>query len=259
MDKKITFLLITLISLTVFGQSATELNEQSKKFIETKEFDKALPLLKQAAQLGNAESQYNLGYCYEAGIVVPKNAEKAMEWYYESAEQGYNDALYKMMMAYGTGNGADLNHELAFQYATKCANNNDATCMFNLINCYKQGMGTAVDLDKMLEWAIKLGKLKNYGNLELSGRITSARLNLAYMYRDGIDVEKDEFKSYLWFLIYNEFKRDFSYLQQQSVVKEIQELEVKLNKEQKKIAQSEAEKILERPLENMGNLYKAEM
>lgn len=259
MNKNLTFLFLTLICFTAFGQNASELNEESKKLIESQEFKKAVPILKQAAELGNAESQYNLGYCYQAGIGVEQNSEKATEWYSKSAEQGWNDGLYAMMMAYGNGSGVQEDYNKAFSYALKCAENGDATCMFNVINCYKEGMGTDKDNDKMLEWAIRLGKLQNPENLAKSGNITSARLNLAYMYRDGTDLGKDLFKSYQWFLIYNEFKKDFSYIQQQQIVKEIEELENKLTKEQKANGQKEAEKILERPLENMENLYKAEL
>lgn len=245
--------------MNTFGQNASELNEQSKKFIETQEFDKAVPILKQAAELGNAESQYNLGYCYQAGIGVEQNSEKAVEWYSKSAEQDWNDGLYAMMMAYGDGSGVQQDFNKAFTYALKCAENEDGTCMFNVINCYKEGMGTDKDIDKMLEWAIRLGKLENPENLQKSGYITSSRLNLAYMYRDGTDIKKDLSKSYQWFLIFNEFKRDFSYIQQQQIVEEIKELENKLTKEQKANGQKEAEKIIERPLENLENLYKAEL
>ena len=111
----------------------------------------------------------------------------------------------------------------------------------------------------MLEWAIRLGKIENPENLQKSGYITSARLNLAYIYRDGIDVEQDFFKSYQWFLIFNEFKRDFSFIQQQQIVKEIQDLESRITTKQKENGQNEAEKIIDRPLKNMANLYKAEM
>ncbi len=259
MNKHLTFIFLTLICLTAFGQNASELNEQSKKLIETQEFDKAVPILKQAAELGNAESQYNLGYCYQAGIGVEQNAEKAIEWYSKSAGQDWNDGLYAMMMAYGSGNGVQQDFNKAFSFALKCAENGDGTCMFNVINCYKEGMGTDKDIDKMLEWAIRLGKLQNPENLQKSGYITSSRLNLAYMYRDGTDVEQDNFISYQWFLIFNEFKRDFSYIQQGQIVKEIQELENKLTTEQKANGQKEAEKILGRPLKNMENLYKAEL
>ena len=101
-----------------------------------------------------------------------------------------------MMMAYGSGNGVQQDFNKAFSYALKCAENGDGTCMFNLISCYKEGMGTDKSIDKMLEWAIRLGKIENPENLQKSGYITSARLNLAYIYRDGIDVEQDFFKSY---------------------------------------------------------------
>ncbi|MFK5879848.1 MAG: hypothetical protein QM478_10175, partial [Flavobacteriaceae bacterium] len=167
--------------------------------------------------------------------------------------------LYQMMMAYGSGNGVQQDFNKAFSYALKCAENGDGTCMFNVISCYKEGTGIEKNIDKMLEWAIRLGKLENPENLQKSRYITSARLNLAYLFRDGIDVEQDYFKSYQWFLIYNEFKRDFSYIQQQQIVKEIQELESKLTADQKENGQKEAERILERRLINLGNLYKAEL
>ena len=107
----------------------------------------------------------------------------------------------------------------------------------------------------MLEWAIKIAKLPNQENLLKSGKITSARLNLAYMYRDGRNVEIDLTKSYSWFLIYNESKRDFSILQQESVIKEIKNLEKKLTKKQIKYAKKQAEQILESPLLNFSKLY----
>ncbi|QAA82087.1 sel1 repeat family protein [Aequorivita sp. H23M31] len=259
MNKIIIFLLLTIISSTSFGQNAAELNEQAIKFIETQEFDKAVPLLEKAAELGSAESQYNLGYCYQAGIGVEQDSEKAVEWYSKSAEQGWNDGLYAMMMAYGNGSGVKQDFNKAFAYAVKCAENEDGTCMYNVINCYKEGLGTDKDLDKMLEWAIRLGKLETPEDLQKSGYITSARLNLAYMYRDGTDVEKDLVKSYHWFLIFNESKKDFSYIQQQQIVEEIQELENKLTTEQKADGQKEAEKLLGRPLRNKVNLFKAEI
>ncbi|MGB3589817.1 MAG: hypothetical protein WBA23_24930 [Tunicatimonas sp.] len=70
MTKQIAFLILTFICINVFGQNADKLNEQSIVLIEQQKFDEAIPILKQAAELGSAESQYNLGYCYQAGIGV---------------------------------------------------------------------------------------------------------------------------------------------------------------------------------------------
>jgi len=259
MGKQLITLFLILVGLTASGQNADELNQQSKKFIENKQFDKAIPLLEQLAILGNAEAQYNLGYYYQEGIGTEKNQEKAIEWYLKSAEQEFNDALYQMMMAYGNGDGVEQDFKKAFSYALKCAENNDGTCMWNVANCYHQGMGVEKNIHKMLEWLIRLGKLENPENLTKSGFITSARLQLAHMYQYGGNVKQDYFKSYLWFLIYNEFKIDFSVFEQQDIIKNIQDLETKLTNEEKTNGQREAEKLLGRPLNNIKNLYQADL
>lgn len=261
MKQYLTTIFLVLVGFTTYGQRLDndELNQTAKTFLETQQFDKAVPLLKQLAGLGNAEAQYNLGYCYQEGIVVEQNQETAIKWYSKSAEQGFNDALYQLMMAYGNGNGVEQDPKKAFSYALKCAENNDGTCMWNVINCYYSGMGVDKNIDKMLEWATRLGKLENPENLSKSGYITSTRLQLAYMYRNGEEIKQDLFKSYLWFLIYNEFKVDFSIIQQQQVIEEIQDLETKLTAEQKSNGKKEAEKLLGRPLKNIDNLYKTDI
>tara|TARA_B100000809_G_C14937131_1_gene459051 strand:+ start:59 stop:859 length:801 start_codon:yes stop_codon:yes gene_type:complete len=259
MNKILTFIILTIISANLFGQNADELNEQSKKFIQTQEFDKAVPLLKQASDLGSPEAQYNLGYCYQSGIGVDQDLKKSIELFSKSAVQGWNNALYALMMAYGNGNGVKQDSVKAFEYALRCAKNNDATCMLNVVTFYKDGFGTEKDKNKMLEWLLKLAKLENPENLQLSGRITSARLNLAYMYRDGLEVEKDSTLSYYWFLIYNEFKIDFSYQVQLNIIDEIKELESKLPDNIKLNAKDETIKIINRPLINLEKLYTAEI
>lgn len=259
MKKHLIPFCLVFVGITVFGQNDHELNQQAKQFIQTKQFDKAVPLLKQSAELGNAEAQYNLAYCYQAGIVVEKNQKKAVEWYLKSAEQGFNDALYQLMMAYGNGDGVEQDPEKAFSYALQCAENNDGTCMWNVVNCYYTGIGVEKSIDKMIEWATRLGKLNNPENLSKSGYITSTRLQLANMYRDGKDIKQDYFESYLWFLIYNEYKVDFSISQQQQVIEDIRDLETKLTNEQKVSGKKEAENLLGRPLKNIENLYKPDM
>jgi hypothetical protein len=256
MIKNILSPIFILISLLSYGQSAIEINEKATGFIQTREFKKAIPLLREASILGVAEAQYNFGVTLEYGYGIEINIDSAFYWYSKSAEQGWNDALYKMMMAHANGIGAKQNNQEAFKYALKCAENDDITCMFNVVGAYQDGLGTTKDLDKMLSWAIKIGKLQTPENLMKSGKITSARLNLAYMYRDGRNVKIDLSKSYSWFLIYNESKRDFSILQQESVIKEIQLLEKKLNKKQLKNSKNQAEIILGKPLLNTAKLYK---
>ena len=166
--------------------------------------------------------------------------------------------MYQMMLAYGNGNGVEQNNSKAFEYGLKCAKNGDATCMWNVINCYSSGMGVERELVKMLEWSTRLGKLENRKNLTKSGYITSIRLQLAQRYRKGKDVAQDVFKSYLWYLIYNEFKVDFSILKQGQVIKEIKDLESELTLDQKNNGKKEAEKLFGKKLKNVENLYIAD-
>lgn len=253
--KRLMVLFLTLSSLCLFAQNAQELSEQAKSYVITKEFDKALPLLQQAADLGDAESQYNLGLFLGNGIAVEKDPIKAVEWFKKSSENGYNNGHYAMMMAYGQGVGIEQNDDEAFAYALKCAKNNDSTCMWNVVNSYKYGKGSDLDTSLMLEWLLKLARLENPDDLNFSGTITSARLNLAQMYMNGEDVSKDLYKSYLWYLIYNESKVDFSIVVQQEGIAEIKKLESKLTSRQLKSAVKDAEKLLRRPLKELKNLY----
>ena len=43
---------------------------------------------KQAAEQGNAQAQYQLGWMYEKGEGIEKNIDKALEWYRKAATQG---------------------------------------------------------------------------------------------------------------------------------------------------------------------------
>ncbi|MGM0636529.1 MAG: tetratricopeptide repeat protein [Bacteroidota bacterium] len=220
--------------------------------------DEAIPMMKKAARKGHPEAQYNLGYAYEEGVGVKQNMKRAMKWYKKSADQDYTNALYTMMMAYAEGNHVEQSHEQAFEYALKCAEQNDPTCMFNVIGSYKDGIGTEQDKTKMIEWAIRLGKQEAPKNIHLSGKISSTRLQLAQMYRDGIDVEKNHVTAYAWFLIFNEDKTQLTPAQQNSIIEEIKSLEEELIESDRKKAKKEAEELLQRPLTKYNKLYEVE-
>ena len=111
----------------------------------------------------------------------------------------------------------------------------------------------------MLVWAQRLALLDNPEDLQLSGQITSARANLATMYQKGTNVEKDLLKSYVWFLIYNESKRDFSILVQQENIESIKAIEKELTSADKDNAKIQAERLLNKKLTNHKNLYNQDL
>ncbi len=252
------FVPLLLFSCSLFTKSTEQLNNEADFFISRGKVDQAIPLVKKSAKRGNAEAQYNLGYCYEKGVGVKVNQDQAIRWYQKSADQQYMDAEYAMMSAYAEGKGVEKNNEKAFEYALKCAEKKDPTCIFNVVGSYQDGRGVEKDTDKMLEWAFKLAKLPSPKNKYQSGKITSSRLQIAELYAKGELIDQDFYQAYLWYLIYNENKSDLAFLQQEKVISRIKEIEEKLTEKELNSAPSDAEKLIHRPLNNLSLLYRAE-
>ena len=259
MQKTLLTILTAFIATSSFGQSADELNKKSKEFLERQDLKNAVPLIRQAAEKGSAEAQYNLGVSYQQGLEVLKSDSLANLWFMKAATQGYKNAQFKVAYSYATGRGLTQDDQKAFYWSVKCAEQNDVECMYNVISCYMEGRGTMINLDSMLAWATRVALLETPEDLNVSGQITSARVNLATIYHDGQNVSKDLVKSYMWYLIYNESKRDFSALVQQDNIEAIIKLEQQLTGSQQDTAKVQAEKLLNRKLTNLANLYKQDL
>ncbi len=258
MKLNITLILLFCLSFTAFGQVADDFNRQSRELLAKGDYKNAVPVLKEAAEAGSAEAQYNYGVCFEQGVGVPKNDSIANNWFLKSANQGWLDAQFKMAYSYFNGRGYTRNYKQAFYWSLKCAAQNDPECMFNVVSCYQEGIGTDKNTDSMLVWAVRLGSHADLDNLQLSGMITSARANLATMYLSGDKVKKDLVKSYMWFLIYNESKRDFSMGDQLKNIDTIKDLEKSLTDVEKNKARHDAINQIGRTLKNLDNLYKSD-
>lgn len=254
------FLILALLTFQVtYSQTVSDLNKQSKTLLESGKYKEAELILRKAAELGNGEAQYNLGYLLQSGVLGEKKPKEAIEWFKKSSDNNFNDGHYALMMAYGNGEGVELNSETALIYAMKCAENNDPTCMWNVVNCYVSGNGVKQNIPKFKEWILRLAKLENPENLAQSGYITSSRLDLAHFYKNGEYFDKDLYQSYLWFLIYNEFKVDFSILKQHEVIEEIKWLEKQLGKSQIQKAPFDAERLLGWKLKHLSELFKTSL
>jgi TPR repeat protein len=259
MNRILTTLFLAFTLSTAFGQTADEINAQAKVFLTKGDTKNAVPLLKKSAEMGQSEAQYNYAVCFEQGVDVEKNDSVANIWLLKSAKQGWLDAQFKIAYNYALGRGIKQDYKQAFYWSVKCAEQNDPECIGNVIACYSDGKGTIRNPDSASIWTIKLASLPDVENLQQSGMITSARKTLALKYRDGEYYPKDKIKSYMWFLIYNESKRDFSILEQQSSIEAIKELEKKLTPIDKRKAGQMAVKQIGRPLRNLENLYRQDL
>lgn len=82
---------------------------------------KAIGLLKQAADAGVAEAQYNLGVAYREGKGTPKDDAQAFYWFEKASRNGYVKAYHKY--AFKDINGVEIDKNELFR---KLKANNEA-------------------------------------------------------------------------------------------------------------------------------------
>src|SRR5712692_125360 len=98
-----------------------------------------IPALRQAAERGDAQSQYVLGLAYEFGKGVGVDPVQAAQWYRKAADQGYAGAQFNLGVAYANGTGIAKDLAQAAQWYRKAANNGDVAAQFNLGLMYFNG------------------------------------------------------------------------------------------------------------------------
>ncbi len=78
--------------------------------------DQAVSWYSKAAELGHAEAQAYLGGMYADGFAVPQNLAEAAKWYKKSAEQGFALGQLSIGVAYANGQGIGQDHTLAYMW-----------------------------------------------------------------------------------------------------------------------------------------------
>ena len=113
---------------------------------------KAVELYRQAANMGDAEAQYQLGTCYDLGNGVAQDYKQAVHWWTKAANQGYATAQYNLGLCYDEGYGVAQDYKPAVYWYTQAANQGFAQAQHNLGVCYYNGNGVAQDKARALEW-----------------------------------------------------------------------------------------------------------
>ena len=143
------------------------------------------------AEKGDAEAQFNLGFCYDDGRGVAKDSKEAVKWYRKAAEQDYAPAQFNLGYCYANGQGIGKDKAEAVKWFRKAAEQNYAPAQSNLGYCYDNGRGVEKDPEEATKWYRKAAE---QGHPE-------AQLNLGYCYANGQGVEKDIVEAYAWFSI----------------------------------------------------------
>ena len=89
-------ILLALLTYSAFAVEPSEKAKQASKYIQSKDYDQARPLLIEASKDGDAVAQFALSNAYENGLIGFKSDIKQRNyWLKLSADNNYPDAQYK--------------------------------------------------------------------------------------------------------------------------------------------------------------------
>jgi TPR repeat protein len=94
---------------------AVTMEDVRKAITEKRPFD-AFQDLKELAEAGNPEAQYELGGFYHWGKVAAADFTKARHWYERAAMQGNTDAMLGLAVMYGHGQGVPQDKAAAYRW-----------------------------------------------------------------------------------------------------------------------------------------------
>lgn len=97
----------------------------------------ALELIKESANGGYAEAQYQLGWRYEDGHSISQDYGEAVKWYRKAAEQGTQEAQEKLGEMYKKGLGVEKDYDEAIKWYRKAVESLDSVRnVYNLAQMY---------------------------------------------------------------------------------------------------------------------------
>lgn len=144
--------------------------------------------LRQRAEQGDTEAQYDLGLMYANGEGVARDDEQAVRWFRLAAEQGDADAQFNLSFMYLNGEGVPQDYEEAIRWFRAAAEQGLAPAQFYLGFMYSDGKGVPRDDQEAALW---------YGAAAEQG-LATAQFYLGFMYDSGRGVPRDEIQAHMW-------------------------------------------------------------
>ncbi|QIO06976.1 tetratricopeptide repeat protein [Acinetobacter shaoyimingii] len=113
-------------------------------------------LLKESAELGNADAQFRLGEYYHSGLGTETDYQKAKYWYEKAVEQGNPAAMNNIGVLYQRGLGVEKNGKVSTEWYVKSANLGYSNALENMFQNYYHGLnGLPKDEEEAMKWREK--------------------------------------------------------------------------------------------------------
>lgn len=157
----------------------------------TQDLEKSVEYWEKAANAGDANAMYKMGWAYDMGSGVIKDYQKAMEWYKKAVDKGYYFPLNNMAVMYENGEGVEKDENKAFELYKEAAEKGNTMAMKNLSLFYQNGKApNGKDMNKAIEWSTKSAE----------GGEIYGMTNLADIYYNGTGgTETNYDKAFYWY------------------------------------------------------------
>ncbi len=105
--------------------SASEQLRHGQIAFNAQNYAQALKIWRPLAEEGLPAAQYNLGFLYESGWGIERDATLAARWYEAAARQGHAKAQFNLGLLYVQGRGVDKNESTGMRWISNAANQQD--------------------------------------------------------------------------------------------------------------------------------------
>ncbi|MDJ0871820.1 MAG: tetratricopeptide repeat protein, partial [Gammaproteobacteria bacterium] len=92
----------------------------------------SLQEVRELAEQGDAESQFELGTRYMSGKGLERDPGEAVKWYRKAAEQGYSKAQTNLAHLYMTGRGVAQDYVEAMEWFRRAAGQGDTKAQMSI-------------------------------------------------------------------------------------------------------------------------------
>jgi uncharacterized protein len=112
----------------------------------------SLSELRQKAEQGDPQAQFELGLHYRQGRDIAADPSVAVEWFRKAAAQSNTDAMVQLATMFGTGRGVTKDVGQAVSWFRQAAELGHASAQFNLGGMYARGEGVTQDYIEAYKW-----------------------------------------------------------------------------------------------------------
>jgi TPR repeat protein len=140
--------LVLLFLFLMLGVAAAEQTNSASSVTNSGTFAEFIA----KAEKGDANAEFQIGWCYAIGQGVPLDKTEAVKWFSKAAEQGNIAAQNNLGSCYANGDGVSKDETEAAKWYRRAAEQGNAVAEHNFGACLWNGDGVPVDYVEAYKW-----------------------------------------------------------------------------------------------------------